>query len=260
VGDPHITPYVNHVARKNNGNRRAQHAIVPDIHALNFPAGKQSINDSGSSREAEAIFEVKTFTACKSRYAHNNTKTAPVDRRAKMIVNSYSRKFKILDVKFSADLVGDGNGDIKGPFETAQQQFLCGQVVPVCAGWFGEINEDFDKTIKILAREAAAGIDGISVSPLVSTNREGGVFPIIPQQFRRAIGVAMVRRNANHKLGRLHYVRGAAEEAAHTCKANHSNYRYKPSQSGGSSWYSNHTPEGYATFQQFQNGYDFCMP
>ena len=28
------------------------------------------------------------------------------------------------------------------------------------------------------------------------------------QQFKRAIGVAIVRGNANHKLGRMHYVRG----------------------------------------------------
>ena len=61
------TTHVNHIARKNNGNIRAQYAIVPDIHAMNFPAGKQSINDNGSSRVAEAIFEVKTFTVCKSR-------------------------------------------------------------------------------------------------------------------------------------------------------------------------------------------------
>ena len=62
VGNPHLTSYVNHVARKNNGNRRVQHAIVPDIHAMNFPAGKQGINDSGSIRAAEAIFEVNTGT------------------------------------------------------------------------------------------------------------------------------------------------------------------------------------------------------
>ena len=40
VGDPHATSYVDHVARKNKGNRRAKHTIVPDIHAINFPAGK----------------------------------------------------------------------------------------------------------------------------------------------------------------------------------------------------------------------------
>ena len=37
-------------------------------------------------------------------------------------------------------------------------------------------------------------------------------------------------------------------------------YSYKPSQRGGSSWYLADTPEGYATFKQFQNGYDFCIP
>ena len=93
---------------------------------MNFPAGKQRINDSGSSRVAEAIFRVKTFTACKSIYGHNNSNTVPVGRRARMIASSYGKKFKTLDMKFAADVVGDGKGDIKGPFETAQQKFLCG--------------------------------------------------------------------------------------------------------------------------------------
>ena len=72
VGEPHITSYVNHVSR-GTGMRRAQFAVIPDIHASNFPVGRQSVNDSGSSRDTEAIFEVKTFTACPSRYGHNNT-------------------------------------------------------------------------------------------------------------------------------------------------------------------------------------------
>ena len=68
-------------------------------------------------------------------------------------------------VKLAADVVRDWKEDIKGSFETAQRQFLHGQVIPMCAGWFGEINEDFDKTIKILAREAAAGIRHECVPP-----------------------------------------------------------------------------------------------
>ena len=76
----------------------------------------------------------------------------------------------------------------------------------MCAEWFGEISKDFKKTIKILAREAAAGMDGMSVSPLVNTDRKGGAFPIMLQQLRRAIGVAIVQGNVNNKLGRLHYV------------------------------------------------------
>ena len=40
VGNPHITPYVNHVARNDNGNRRAQHMIVSGIHVMHFPEDK----------------------------------------------------------------------------------------------------------------------------------------------------------------------------------------------------------------------------
>ena len=87
--------------------------------------------------------------------------------------------------------------------------------------------------IAALAREAAAGEDGMAVSPLVNADRKGGALPIMLRQFKRAIGVAIVRGNANHKLGRMHYVRGSAEEAAHTCRCNHSDYRYKPSERGG---------------------------
>ena len=82
--------------------------------------------------------------------------------------------------------------DIKGLCETAQQQFHRGQVMPICAGWFGEINEDFDKRIKILAREAAAGMDGMCVCVQVNTDSKGGAFPKMLQQFRSAIGVAIV--------------------------------------------------------------------
>ena len=70
-------------------------------------------------------------------------------------------------MKFATDMGGDQKSGIKGSFETAQHQFLQGQVIPMCAGWFGEINKDFENTIKILAREVAAGIDDMSVCPLL---------------------------------------------------------------------------------------------
>ena len=130
----------------------------------------------------------------------------------------------------------------------------------MCAGWFGEVNEDFEKILRILARQAAASNDGLSVSPLVNTDRKGGAFSIMLQQFRRAIGVAIVSGHAKHKLRRLHYVRATAAEAEHVCNANHSENRWRPSQNGRSSWYSEHIPEGYATFEQFRNGYDFRVP
>ena len=73
-------------------------------------------------------------------------------------------------------------------------------VIPLCVGGFGEIGEDFDKVkvITRLVREAAAGDHGLRISPFVNseTARKGGAFPIMLQQLRRAIGVAIVRGNA----------------------------------------------------------------
>ena len=85
------------------------------------------------------------------------------------------------------------------PIRGRPRQFLSTTGLPLCAGGFGEIGEDFDKVITRLAREAAAGDHGLRISPLVNTDRKGGAFPIMLQQFRRAIGVAIVRGNARHK-------------------------------------------------------------
>ena len=79
------------------------------------------------------------------------------------------------------------------------------------------------------------------------------------QQFKRAIGVAIVRGNAKHKLARLHYVRATAAEAAQTCKANHSDKKWNPHQNGRASWFSQHVPEGYGTFEQFRNMTYVCI-
>ena len=46
--------------------KSAQHAIIPDIHAYNYPSGRQRINDSGASTTDKAFFELKTMTACVS--------------------------------------------------------------------------------------------------------------------------------------------------------------------------------------------------
>ncbi|EJK46234.1 hypothetical protein THAOC_35111 [Thalassiosira oceanica] len=54
--------------------------------------------------------------------------------------------------------------------------------------WFGEINIDFDRIIRQLARKAAAGDHGLRILPLVNNDRKGGAFPIMLHQFKRAIG------------------------------------------------------------------------
>ena len=49
------------------------------------------------------------------------------------------------------------------------------------------------------------------ISPLVNLDRKGGALQIMIQQFRRAVGVAIVQGNAKHKLGHLHYIRDSME-------------------------------------------------
>ena len=100
----------------------------------------------------------------------------------------------------------------------------------------------------------------MAVSPLINADRKGGAFPIMLQQFRRAIGISIIRGQAKLRLSRLHYVRETVAEAADICKQNHSERRWNPNHNGHSSWFSEHCPEGYGTFEQFRNGYEFCVP
>ena len=51
-------------------------------------------------------------------------------------------------------------------------------MIPLCAGAFGEVNEDFEKVIKGLAKEATAGIDGLKILPLINMDRKRGPFRI----------------------------------------------------------------------------------
>ncbi|EJK46647.1 hypothetical protein THAOC_34675 [Thalassiosira oceanica] len=219
-------------------------ALLRPYNLSNYPTGRQRVNDSGSHLSAEAIFEVKTFVGCNSRYGNNNARITPADRRANQVCQAYLLKTKKLDDKFAPEIVGDGTGNVVGPFQTMLGRFYRGQVLPVCAGWFGDINIDFDKIIRQLARKAAAGDHGLRISPLVNNDRKGGAFPIMLHQFRRAIGVAIVRGNAQHKLSRLHYVRAAPEEAADACSDNHSSNRWNSHRHGQSNWFSQHTPDG----------------
>jgi hypothetical protein len=155
-----------------------------------------------------------------------------VDWSANEVILSYDQKFKKLDCLFAADIVCDGTSDIVGPFEASEKRFFSGQVMPTCAEWFGEVNKDYKSLITKLAREATAGDDGMRVSPLVNSDRKGGVFQLMLHQFRRAIGVAIVRGNAKYELGCLHYICESMEEAASASTAHHSTNRWNPSQNG----------------------------
>ena len=66
VGEPYINNYVDHLASK-AGCR------VPDVLATGYPAGKQTVNDSGASQSGEIFCEIKTQQANNTRYNHNNS-------------------------------------------------------------------------------------------------------------------------------------------------------------------------------------------
>ncbi len=73
------------------------------------------------------------------------------------MILSYDQKFKKLDSHFADDVVGDGTSEVVGLFEAAKKRFFKGTVIPIFAGWFGEVNKDYKTLISTLAREAAAG-------------------------------------------------------------------------------------------------------
>ena len=83
VGQPFIGDYVHNITSQPGNPRHARHAIVPDIQATNYPSGGQVVTDSGATRSADAIFEVKTFTSCNTRYNHNNRNINPANRHAR---------------------------------------------------------------------------------------------------------------------------------------------------------------------------------
>eukprot|EP00956_Cyclotella_meneghiniana_P034656 scaffold107194_cov46-Cyclotella_meneghiniana.AAC.1 len=84
------------------------------------------------------------------RLDRNNKEKESADRRAKEVVKQNSNESKSL-TKFAADIVGNGDNGIVGPFESAQKSFIGGQVIPLVAGPFGEVNKEFEKVLKTLA-------------------------------------------------------------------------------------------------------------
>ena len=66
------------------------------------------------------------------------------------------------------------------------KQYRVGSIknlIVFCAGAFAEINENSEKLIKRLAKIAAAGNDGRTISALLYTDRKGVALRIMLQQF-----------------------------------------------------------------------------
>jgi hypothetical protein len=99
VRQPYIGNYINHVTSQPGHPKNVRDAIVSDFHhATNYPTGCQIINNSRASRSAEAIFEINTFTICKTGYNYENRLVNAANCQAKEVVNKYNLKFEKLDI------------------------------------------------------------------------------------------------------------------------------------------------------------------
>ena len=124
---------------------------------------------------------------------------------------------------------------VVGIFEMSldSDRFYKGIVIPLVAGWFGEINRDFEQTIVALAKETTAASDlGRTLSLLINTEKKEGAFLLMLQQFTRVIGVQSVRGNTMLKMSRLHmyvhYIEEHHKKAKEVHQANIGNNRYRP--------------------------------
>ena len=116
------------------------------------------------------------YSAGMTNYSKGNRAVAPPDRGSTEIIREYKTKQKIL-TKIAPEVVG-GASDV-GSFEVSFGRFYKGGVIPLVAGWFGEINRDFEQTIVALAKEMAASDFGRPLSPLMITEKKGGAFLIM---------------------------------------------------------------------------------
>ena len=70
--------------------------------------------------------------------------------------------------------MAERGSDEAGPFLEAQAQFLSGRIIPLVFGAFGDVNDGVEKLVKVLVRNVMNSDNGLSVSPLVNTDRKGG--------------------------------------------------------------------------------------
>ncbi|EJK78095.1 hypothetical protein THAOC_00024 [Thalassiosira oceanica] len=218
--------------------------MVPDLHAYNYPTGGG--NGSSTTDSGYPTYLPKLFSSLPG-----------IPTFSKLL------KTKKLDDKFAPEIVGDGMGNVMGPFQTMLGRFYRGQVLPVCAGCFGEINTDFNRIIRQLARKAAAGDHGLRIYLATRQQR--------PQRRRisnHAPPIQTSDRSRNRARERTTQAKQATLRQGHprggradACRANnHSTNIWESHRHGLSNWFSQHTPEGYRTYEQFRNGYDHCVP
>ena len=128
--------------------------------------------------------------------------------------------------------------------------FAQGRVIPLVAGAFGEINEEFDGVLKLCATMAVARGDAIFNSPVFETDVKGGAASVTLRVYRRAVAATLARGRSLHKRSRLHFVRGSREEAANVAREAKEHF-HSSGQPSGFGFSARHAPREYGFFEQF---------
>ena len=181
VGAPYIDHYSTKINRERGDGRNstARICIVPDLLVYNWLNGGRVRHAGRNAGTVSAFFEVKSIGPSPSR--NKNVRQTAVESRSAAIISEYARKVKNVDKTFAAAVVGDGTSSIAGPFEQAVSTFSKGRVIPLVAGAFGELNEEFDDVLKVCAKMAVARGDAVYNSPVFETDVKGGAVAVTLQ-------------------------------------------------------------------------------
>ena len=129
--------------------------------------------------------------------------------------------------------------------------FFKERVIPLVAGWFGEINKDFGQTIVKKKRQHPAILEK-TPSPLINTEKRRSHAPhvVLVQESNWSPNCERYC-NTMLNMSRLHYVRESASSQHKQQQIRRDKRNYL--------WYSEHTAPGYDSFQQFRNERGFQM-
>ncbi|EJK68988.1 hypothetical protein THAOC_09799 [Thalassiosira oceanica] len=171
-----------------------------------------------STLDASAINgEFETVPTGENHPKGNCQANPPANQRASNVRRNYRKRTVDLDRAHAPEVVGDGTNGQVGPFEEALGQFHTGNVFPIVAGAFSEVNEDASKLVTNLAR-------------LTHCHKTdfGKSIPSAREAYQTA--------EDNHSKHRS---------------------RPKASMSGYARWWQNFIPEGCGLYQQWRNGKNF---
>jgi hypothetical protein len=251
IPSPFIEEYSTAVNRERGDRRHGSDrriCIVPDLICHNFPSADSPRHAGRNVSTAQAIFEVKTISACPTRYERARTKA--VESRATGIKSEYARHVKRIDRAFAPEMTGD-DGNAPGPFQIAYRTFCKGGIIPLVIGAYGETNDEFQDLLKVCARMAVARGDAVYNSPIFETEVKGGAYSVTLHLYRRALAGVIARGLSLHKRSRLHFVRGSREEAARVSEEAKSHFETGRC-SEGNGFSARHSSREYGYYEQFR--------